>query len=272
MKCRSAAQDHGNRSSVAGLYHRQTGLSMLEVMVSLALGLLLVIAIGTIYLGSKQTYLLQESSARVQETGRYALEEIGSSLRQAGYADMVAKTAFAGTTINGTNGSGTPDTLTVQYTGMVGDTDCDGDTPVDATGVAAGVLIQNSYNLDTSTLQLRCDGLIAATPGTAGTGSVLVDGVEDFQVLYGIDSDNDESANLYVSTPANWAQVVSARVCILVRSVNLNLIAAKQNYFNCAGALGTATGTSAFTIATDTRLRRSFVATFNLRNRVHNVP
>jgi type IV pilus assembly protein PilW len=272
MKCRCAAPDRNIRPVPNGTEHRQTGFSMLEVMVSLALGLLLVIAIGAIYLGSKQTYLLQESSARVQETGRYALEEIGSSLRQAGYADLVANTAFAGTTINGSNGSGTAsDTLTVQYAGMLGDTNCDGDT-VDSAGVAAGVLIQNSYNLDTGTLQLRCDGLIAATPGAAGPGSALVDGVEDFQVLYGIDTDNDESANLYSSTPANWVQVVSARVCILVRSANLNLMPAKQSYFNCAGALGTAMGASAFTTATDTRLRRSFVATFSLRNRVHNLP
>ena len=54
-------------------------------MVALALGLLLIAGVGAVYLGSNQTYRVAQESARIQESGRYALDVIGRSLRQAGY-------------------------------------------------------------------------------------------------------------------------------------------------------------------------------------------
>ena len=244
----------------------QAGLTLLELLVSMGLGLLLLIGMGTIYLGSKQTYRMQESNARLQETGRYALEIIGRSIRQAGFTDMTTKTQFTGTPIQGTNGASTnPDTLTVQYDWMSGDSACDGDTTrADGTPALPGDQIQDYFNLDAATFQLRCDGVIAPPVlGVPGAGIAIVDGVEDFQVLYGIDTDTDQSANFYTASPANWAQVVSARVCVLVRSANQGLTDTNQRYLNCAGALIT---------AADRRLRRTFVATFNLRNRVNLQP
>jgi len=100
----------------------------------------------------------------------------------------------------------------------------------------------------------------------------LLSNVEDLQLLYGIDLTGDQSADRYTATPANWNQVVSARVCVLVRSPNTGVVAGNQNFLNCAGALGTAAAGAEFTNAADTRLRRAFVATFNLRNRINNLP
>lgn len=283
---------------------RQAGLTLLEVMVALTLGLLLLIGMSTAYLGTKQTYNLQEGNSRVQEMGRYVLELLGRSLRQAGYGDIstgMTKTMFQGTPISGTQGSGTaPDVLTVQYDWSVGDSACDGDTArEDGTAAVAGDWIQNSFSLDTANSRLRCDGMIApASPpplGAAiapGAGQDLAEGAEDFQVLYGIDTDLDQSANRYVtadvlnpcpllvsgvvsvvsSVSPHWCQVVSARVCILIRSVNQGMVPVGQSYLNCGGALGTSTGGAAFSTSPDTRLRRTFVATFNLRNRVSGQP
>jgi type IV pilus assembly protein PilW len=101
---------------------------------------------------------------------------------------------------------------------------------------------------------------------------------EDLQVIYGVDTDvsSDQSANLYTASPTDWTKVVSARVCVLIRSEDQGITTLQsgsttkwQRYLNCAGALGTVTGSTAFTDATDSRLRRAFVATFNLRNRVN---
>jgi type IV pilus assembly protein PilW len=97
-----------------------------------------------------------------------------------------------------------------------------------------------------------------------------VDNLEDLQILYGIDTiGGDKSADQYVAAPGNWGQVVSARVCVQARSPN-NVNNAPQRFLNCGGALGTATGGAAFTTAGagDLRLRRTFIATINLRNRV----
>jgi len=244
---------------------RQAGLTLLELMISLTLGLILLTGIGTIYVGSNQTYRVQEQNARIQESGRYAIEILGRSLRQAGYWNMPAGSALpvVGTAIT----SAAPaTTVTVQYDGVVGDHDCEG-TNVTAAMVAAAtppgsIVIQDAIRLNGNNLE--CDGNVDATVDH----QPLVSNVEDLQFLYGIDTTNDRSADLYTAAPGNWNRVVSVRACVLIRSEEQGITTSAQSFLNCAGALGTATGAAALTAATDSRLRRTFVATFNLRNRV----
>ena len=233
-------------------WHGQAGLTLLELMISLSLGLLLLTGIGTIYVGSNQTYRVQEQNARIQEAGRYALDILGRSIRQAGYWDMPVApnanvTAFAGNTITGTANS-----VTVQYDGT-GAADCS------SAVIAAGNIVTEAIDLNAN--NLRCNT------------APLISNVEALQFLYGIDTDlvGDQAANQYVAAPADWGRVVSVRACVLIRSdadTGQGITTTAQRYLNCAGALGTATGAAAFTDATDRRLRRTFVATINLRNRV----
>ena len=125
-------------------------------------------------------------------------------------------------------------------------------------------------------LSFECDGTIP--PDASAGAQPLLSGVEDLQILYGRDTDAtaDSSANLYQDLPASaaeWGQVVSVRVCVLIRSENEGIAPAGTSYFNCAGALGTAADDAArFSTAADTRLRRAFVATFALRNRITAIP
>ena len=271
---RARLNQHLNRSwtGMAKAGRRQAGLTLLELMIALSLGLLLLVGIGTIYVGSSQTYRVQEQNARIQESGRYALEVIGRSVRQAGYWNMplgVTSTAtgFGGTPVGGTNGSGTTaDAVTVQYDGVVGSTrDCEGNN------VTAAMVVQDAIRLDAPNFELECDGNVDGTVDH----QPLVSNVEDLQILYGVDTDGNQSANLYTATPANWNQVVSVRACILIRSEQPSITTVAQTYRNCAGALGTATGAAALTTAAtgdNRRLHRAFVATFNLRNRVTNLP
>lgn len=244
---------------------------MVELLIAMALGLLVLLAIVSLYVGSRQTFRIQEDSARLQETGRYAIETLGRSIRQAGFWNMPINpvstaTGFGGVAINGTNGA--TDTVTVQYDVLVGDRDCEGTVIDAALFTAIGGVVTETYSLNGN--NLVCEGVDADA-----AASPLVSDVEDLQVLYGLNTDNDprQSVDQYQATPANWAQVVSARVCIQARSAN-NVNNGPQRFLNCGGALGTAAGAAAFTNAAagDNTLRRAFVATFNLRNRVSSVP
>lgn len=250
---------------------RQSGLTLVELLIAMALGLLVLLAVVSLYVGSRQTFRIQEDSARLQETGRYAIETLGRSIRQAGFWNMPINpvstaTAFGGVAINGTNG--VTDTVTVQYDVLVGDRDCEGTVIDAALFTAIGGVVTETYSLNGN--NLVCEGVDADA-----AASPLVSDVEDLQVLYGLNTDNDprQSVDQYQATPANWAQVVSARVCIQARSAN-NVNNGPQRFLNCGGALGTAAGAAAFTNAAagDNTLRRAFVATFNLRNRVSSVP
>lgn len=64
---------------------RQTGLTLVELMISIALGLIVLLAATTLLLSSKAAYLTQNDSGGVQETARFAIENISRSVRQAGY-------------------------------------------------------------------------------------------------------------------------------------------------------------------------------------------
>jgi type IV pilus assembly protein PilW len=246
----------------------QAGLTLLELMIALTLGLLLLTGIGTIYIGSNQTYRVQEQNARIQESGRYALDVIGRSVRQAGYWNIpinpvALQTAFGGTPISGANGAGTAaDTVTVQYDGGVGDRDCEGNN------VTAAMVVQDVIQLDAANFELECDGN-AEAGGAVVDPQPLVSNVEDLQFLYGIDTTGDQSADRYVAAPGNWNQVVTVRACVLIRSEERGITTSAQSFLTCANALS---GTGTLTAAGDSRLRRTFVATFNLRNRVTNLP
>lgn len=63
---------------------RQRGLTLIEVMVALLLGLLLIGAVGGLYLANHQTFRQVENMARINENARLAFELLGRDLREAG--------------------------------------------------------------------------------------------------------------------------------------------------------------------------------------------
>lgn len=91
----------------------------------------------------------------------------------------------------------------------------------------------------------------------------LVEGIEDMQIVYGVDTDADGTPNAYLTandvTAANWARVVSVRISLLARTIDDNLSASAVPYdYN---------GISDITPG-DRRLRRAFTTTIALRNRL----
>lgn len=70
---------------------RIKGYTFIELMVSLVLGLLLLSSLITVYLGSKNTYRLQEKLANMQEAGRYVsyflIREISHAKHIQGYTN-----------------------------------------------------------------------------------------------------------------------------------------------------------------------------------------
>jgi type IV pilus assembly protein PilW len=64
---------------------KQRGLSLIELMVALVLGLVISAAIIQVFLTSKNVYRMQDAMARIQENGRFAVDYISRDLRMAGY-------------------------------------------------------------------------------------------------------------------------------------------------------------------------------------------
>lgn len=63
----------------------ERGLGLVELMVAIALSLGVLLTLGYLFVGGRQTYRVQDGLARIQENARYAIEIISRDLRMAGY-------------------------------------------------------------------------------------------------------------------------------------------------------------------------------------------
>ncbi len=102
----------------------------------------------------------------------------------------------------------------------------------------------------------------SSVPDYAGSGqpAELVEGVDNLVLLYGEDTDGDQAANRYVTADnvANWNNVISVRLQVLMETVQDGVAPVVQTYTFNGSTL----------TATDRRIRSVFTSVITLRNRV----
>ncbi len=77
---------------------KQRGISLVELMVSITLGLILMTGVIQLFLSSRATFSTQLAASHVQETGRLAMEFIGQDIRMAGFMGCMSRhTSLANT-------------------------------------------------------------------------------------------------------------------------------------------------------------------------------
>lgn len=108
---------------------RQRGLSLVELMVAMLIGLIILAAVSTLFANSNKNYKTTDSLARLQENARTALQFITNDIRRAGYVGCMGSVdnvqvnlnggninGIALTPFTGTEGGGSvSDTLTLHY-------------------------------------------------------------------------------------------------------------------------------------------------------------
>lgn len=73
------------RTPLSPLHARQHGVTLIELMVALTLGLILTGAAIQVFVANKSTYRLTNALSHVQENGRYAMQQLAYDIRMAGY-------------------------------------------------------------------------------------------------------------------------------------------------------------------------------------------
>ncbi|MEW5754839.1 MAG: PilW family protein [Pseudomonadota bacterium] len=237
---------------------RQHGFNIVELMVAITISLILLAGVAQLFLSNKASHNVQNGKGLLQENARFALEALATGIVTAGYdirslSDTAAKLDLAATqdnavenaTLSFTMASGrASDNIAVVHSAA---TDC--------MGMATGGLTTDLYYINGTTLMCL---------GSGGTAGVIADGVENMQILYGLDTDADDIANSFVSAASlntgNVNNVVSVKIALLVSTVDTVGQNAPGDY--------TVLNAPALGPFTDNRLRQVFSRTILLRNRV----
>lgn len=195
------------------------GFTLMEVMVASTLGFVVTAVMLTMFSSTKQTYSLQDGLTRVQEDGRIAIHVIAEEARKAGFRKPVwndPRAGYSPLTAASVNGaSGASDTLQVMY---MDDMDCNGtlNTAFDPeTSEPAALYKRVTFAVDDAeNLIWTCE--YGASPGELAaqrTNQTIVDGVESFQILYGIDTDFPPDFSINAWTTADNI-TPNAAVCL----------------------------------------------------------
>lgn len=211
----------------------EAGLTLVELMISITLGLFVVMAATALLLSTKSGYVAQDDDAHIQDTGRYALENIARSVRQAAYENWDASEApvLADATVsaniagldsrslkNNTYGIEFPvsksvngsDVLAVRFFGAGSGDDGDG-TMLNCAGFGVAAALSKDaaeegrgwsifYVAESATGEPE---LYCKYQGKKDwTSAAIARGVESFQVLYGLDTDGDAMPNRLVTATA----------------------------------------------------------------------
>jgi type IV pilus assembly protein PilW len=272
---------------------RQSGASIVELMVGITIGLLVVLAaLGSlVYTHLSSTTMVD--ATRLQQKADSVFRLINAQTLQAGAielapttdpATLVFSTSYTGfdplittlatniVSVHGVDEDGVnKDVLRISYqdNGTTALRDCLGQSTANP-----GVRVDNEFTFLAASNEIRCKG--AAVGATA---QPILDGAEDFQVTYGIRTvalgtkvENFQfltAAQVNALPPINddivnnggdnapWARISAINVCLQLRGDT------QGNPQPGMPAINDCTGTP---IPNDGRLRRVFNRTFSLRN------
>lgn len=73
------------------------GMTLVELMIGMVIGLFVVAVMGAVYVGSRSTFMAQESTGRMQENGRFAMDTITQDLRMSGFRGCLGQNAVVNT-------------------------------------------------------------------------------------------------------------------------------------------------------------------------------
>lgn len=253
---------------------RQTGFSLVELMVGLAIGLLVVLAaIGSLVF-TQLTSSVVDDSSRLQQKADAVFRNIGYHIAQAGAIELdvsaadLAKVAFStlykgynASTFNiqGSEGakSTDSDTLSVSYQSIVNPAAASAPTAAasapapsrDCLGsTLSGANVDNKFYV-TGT-NLMCLGA-----GNPSSPQSIADGVEDFQVVYGVQTNLKYQFFTATAVP-DWSKVKAVQVCIQLKGDNKGNPQPGLVLKDCRGE----------TLTNDGYLRRIYQRTFSMRN------
>ena len=208
----------------------QRGWTIIEMMIAITLSLFILLTATGLLLSSKSSYVMQDQNASIHETGRYAIEVLSRSVRQAGYENwnsgdlpLLTGNDFSANVIG-------MDAMTLKKTTAGLDSATSTDVVNGSDVLALRFFGESTYGEEGAIL--NCAGLAVTGPAsiqtadqergwsiffvakdsagepelrckyqskTSWNADAIARGVESFQVLYGIDTDGNGLPEQFLS-------------------------------------------------------------------------
>ncbi len=224
---------------------RQAGVTLVEMMVAMAIGLFIALALSAIFINAKSTFVAQDKLASLHDSERLGISVLTAGVQLAGYfPDPAVRTSAdalpaagnpqstvqfaAGQGVAGKSGAGgASDTLAVRFVSASGDglLNCQGS--INTSG--SDQLVTNVFSISANN-ELQC--------AVNGNDPVpLVNNVSSMTVMYGTDSTASGNIDKYLTASA----VTAGSLWGQVKSLQVRLTFASQ--FN-ASQTGTAASTA----------------------------
>ena len=266
-------------SGITSSTRSQQGFTLVELMVSLTIGLVLLAGVAQVFASNKQANRYNESLSELQDNGNFALQFITTQLANAGRVpnpelfnragqdpsdwNVLEAQVYpaANLPISGTEGGLSSDSLIINiaYPNTIATppTNCAG-TAVPSPGNFA---LGNNYGItNTMTIGTGASG----RPALFCNGAEIIEGIENLQVEYGVDTDGDRMVDRYYKIDAvpaaNVRNILTVRVALLVATV-------KEARSTQTGTTTKDLAGTSVTLANDQRLRQVYTTTVRLRNR-----
>lgn len=238
------------------------GLSLVELMVAVLLGVMLLAGVIQIMINKKDAYNFQQGQSLVQENSRFSMHFMEDILERTGFRQLPERSrevafpyryaangcaAFKEGQVLAPLSSGGAG-MCLRYQPInTGSVDCQGNA-IDA----ATTEVVEQITFDASSNELRC----AAQGATA---QALVGEIENMTVSFGLDSDDDRVVDKFISSPTanQWSEIMSIRFDALFAS-NVGVGTSQTYRFPITS--------STETTAADSRLYRAISRTVTLKN------
>ena len=289
---------HFNHRQNQSCAQRQRGLSLIELMIALGLGIFLLSGMLQTAVSNRQAFEVTHATSGVQDTARFSFDFVSRTLRMAGYvnagtingefADTMlsindvnqyfqtyweAEDGFEeGAVVKGTDtgsdfftgAKASADAITVRLQGDPDNpiVDCQGVTiAADSDPIVARTEAPThiSYYIDSN------NNLVCEVEGARDSGPIeLVNGIENFQVMYGVSPEFGTPVRYLAAgdmTSDMWSLVTTVAISILARSESSPLESGTDS--KTYTLLDTAHESSQ-----DGHSRQAFTYSITLRNRI----
>ncbi len=209
--------------------NKNQGFTLIELIISMALGLLISMMVMQLLVSSNRTAALNDGILQAQETGRFAVSYLSSAIQKAGFSkNGNAPRAFmaggdcntplpAYCIQNETGGDG--DRIAIIRTSTAEDNQtCNGT----ALGVANGTPVIDVFYVESN--ELKCATYNYNTKIRIGTIQSIINNVQALQILYGVEDTSLSSDKSNVTRYLNASDLTSDTDWIKVKIVKFSLL------------------------------------------------